>query len=192
MSVGNLPADEQPSQTVMWNSYGHALAAATCLDCVMRFALYAACDEKFRNDAIGCEKAKKRYREATFGQTAGYFRADFTGLGANKAFCDDLKKAVRYRNLLAHHFLEKRMLGLQSEEGLRTLTVELSLSVQHFSGLEATIRQFCPLPLLGYILDEPSQAQSWARSHPLFTQAKEWADTGQLEPLALVWWDEKF
>lgn len=185
-------SETQPDQTDMWNAYGHAMAAATGLDMAMRFAIYAACDEKYRDEPAQCDAAKARHRRATFGKTAKTFCSVFEGYGANAKFTDALDKAVEYRNMLAHHFLERRMLGIQSDKGLQVLEFELRLAIRHFNVVEIAVRKFTPFSLSAYIVDNPTGADHWAENHPLNPLLEQFLSDGEVPIVGLDWWDGKF
>lgn len=183
-----FPARRDLDQTSMWNAYGHVLGAATGLELTLRIALLEAVRTHPTADEGEKNRLRSRIRKLTFGGTAKKFMGVFPAFAANPNFRDSLEKAVRFRNHLAHHFLEAHLDGLQSETGLALVELECRIAVDHFRWIAEAVQRFSPLLPDEFFKGRAEKAGAWERAHPLRNRFDDLQRGGQPIRDGLAWW----
>ena len=156
-----------PDQKQMWDAYGHALGAAAGLELVMRIALLDAARKANLDSENARQEALKSIVGMTLGQTVRRFMEVYPEFADHDVFPRAIDNAVYIRNQLAHHFLEGRLSGLKTEEGIQLIALECIGCTDHFRQLEHFVRAECEADFDGFFSQGAEEADRWVEQHPL-------------------------
>ena len=151
----------------MWDAYGHALGAAAGLELVMRVALLDAARKANPDSAEARQAALATILRMTMGQTAQRFMVVYPEFAEHDVFPEAVANATSFRNHLAHHFLEGKLAGLRTEEGLQLIVLECIEYTDHFRQVEAFIWERCGADFDGFFAHGADEADMWVKNHPL-------------------------
>ena len=158
---------EAPDQRQLWDTYGHAMGAALAVELLMRIALLDAARRRHVDDRAAQETALHRIIGLTFGGTAREFMQVYEEFGADERFSESIGNARDVRNGFAHHFLEGRLDGLLTEDGVKLIILECVEATDHFRSLESHIRERCNADFDGFFRQREGLAEEYVANHPL-------------------------
>ena len=124
----------------MWNAYGHAMGAAGGLELTMRIALLDAARKANPDSPEARQEALASVLKMTFGQTINAFLKAYPEFESHDVFPEAIQNARNFRNYLAHHFLDGKLAGLQTKEGLDLISLECMEYTEHFRQVEQFVR----------------------------------------------------
>lgn len=156
-----------PNQKQIWDAYGHAMGAAIGLESVMRIALLDAARKADPDSVEARQKALASVLRMTFGQTAQRFMTVYSEFGKHEVFPEAVENATSFRNYLAHHFLEGKLAGLRTEQGVQLIALECMEYTDHFRQIEGFIRERCQADFEGFLSQGAEEADEWVKGHPL-------------------------
>jgi hypothetical protein len=163
-----------PDQRRLWDAYGHAMGAIAGVELLLRIALINRAVSKMVADGDLTEGRKSaelaKIQQRTLGATVGVFKTEFPNFGDDAAFCDSIDNAVRFRNSLAHHFVENHLLAFRSDEGIDLATLECIEHTEHFQSLDDYIRRNCAIDFDAFFQLGEGKADEYTRNHPLRTK----------------------
>lgn len=160
-----------PDQKPLWDAYGHALGAIGGVELLLRLALMNSAVARMVADGNLSEERKKkeleRIQRRTLGCTVAVFKGEFPEFGDDERFCESIENAVYCRNQLAHHFVENHLLAFRSHEGVELTILECMEHVDHFRGLEAYLRDRCPVDYDAFFKLGEGREDDFVENHPL-------------------------
>ncbi len=156
-----------PNQKQMWDAYGHALGAAAGLELVMRVALLDAARKAHPDSSEDREAALASILRMTLGRTAQRFMAAYPEFASHEVFPEAIENAISFRNHMVHHFLEGKLAGLKTEEGVQLIALECMEYTDHFRRIEQFIRDVCKADFDGFFSQGADEADKWIKDHPL-------------------------
>lgn len=158
---------ELPNQKQMWDAYGHALGAAAGLELVMRVALLDAARKAHPDSAEARQAALATIFRMTMGQTAQRFMVVYPNFADHDVFPEAVANATSFRNYLAHHFLEGKLAGLRTADGVELIALECIEFTDHFRQVEAFVWERCGADFEGFFAQGADEADKWVEDHPL-------------------------
>lgn len=160
-----------PDQSRAWDAYGHALAAAACLDLIFKVsnfhdrAIALRDSSDIRNVESKSQKIIDQPQSALFSTSANEFYASHQELQSDE-FRTELDNAIGFRNYLAHKFILVAHRFLGSEEGLDIIATECAHYRDHFVGIEEYIWANGNCDFARFF-DERPDTEAMIRNHPI-------------------------